>query len=76
MIVCDIHCTSTIEYYFWDNEITEILLADIHRAIHSKYNVAFTPLPYIRPPLSKKWFPVSRVGTKTASREVGDFFPP
>ena len=28
----------------------------------------------IRPPLSKKLFPVGRVGTKTASWEVGIFF--
>ena len=28
----------------------------------------------LRPPLSKKSFPVDRVGTKTASREAGFFF--
>ena len=28
----------------------------------------------LRPPLSKKSFPVGRVGKKTASREVGIFF--
>ena len=28
----------------------------------------------LRPPLSKKSFPVSRVSKKTASREVGNFF--
>ena len=31
----------------------------------------------VRPPLSEKLFPVSQVGKKTASREVGNyFFPP
>ena len=29
----------------------------------------------LRPPLSKKLFPVGRVGKKTASREVGIFSP-
>ena len=28
----------------------------------------------LRPPLSKKSFPVGRVGKKTASREAGNFF--
>ena len=31
-------------------------------------------LSWIRPPLSKKTFPVGRVGKKNASREVGIFF--
>ena len=32
------------------------------------------PSPGPRPPLSKKLFPLGRVGKKTASREVGIFF--
>ena len=32
----------------------------------------YSPMLLIRPPLSKKLFPVSRVGKKKASREVGN----
>ena len=38
--------------------------------------ITFVPLLCVslRPPLSKKLFPVSRVGKKKASREVGNLF--